>query len=70
MVLDSILNARDYDSLEPELIADWRAHYAANCLRMREVAVTALRHALQPLRSSNPEAADELSDLERRLAPA
>ena len=70
MVLDSILNDREYENLEPELIADWRAHYAANCTRMKEVAGTALRHALQPLRSSNPEAADELSELERRLALA
>ena len=27
MVLDSILNDRDYESFEPELIADWRAHF-------------------------------------------
>ena len=27
MVLDSIINDRDYDVLEPELIADWRVHY-------------------------------------------
>ena len=26
MVLDSIVNDRDYDVFEPELIADWRAH--------------------------------------------
>jgi len=31
MVLDSILNDRDYPSLEPELMADRRVHYGRQC---------------------------------------
>lgn len=70
MVLDSILNDRDYPGLEPELIADWRAHYTANCVRMRETAVTALRRAYEHLQPLDAEAAGELEELEHRLANA
>lgn len=70
MVLDSILDDRDYAALEPELIADWRAHYTANCLRMRETAVTALRRAVEHLQPLDPEAAGELEELGHRLASA
>ena len=70
MVLDSILNDRDYDSLEPELIADWRAHFAPACARMREPAAAALRRALEGLRTEDPDAAAELDALVQRLAPA
>jgi hypothetical protein len=70
MVLDSILNDRDYDALERELIADWRAHYSHSCARMKDTAVAALRRALENLRSRNPDAAAELEELEHRLAPA
>src|ERR1700679_1971155 len=45
MVLDAILDNRDYEPLEPELIADWRMHYAHACAEIREVAVTALKRA-------------------------
>jgi hypothetical protein len=70
MVLDSILNGRDYEILEPELIADWRAHYAQSCIRMKDTAVAALRRPTEQLRVSDPEAAAELEELEHRLAPA
>jgi hypothetical protein len=70
MVLDSILNDRDYDVLEPELMADWRAHYGHSCARLKDTAVAALRRALENLRSQNPDAATELEELEHRLAPA
>jgi len=70
MVLDSILNDRDYPGLEPELIADWRLHYTANCVSMKETAVTALRRALDYLQPVDAEAAGELEELEHRLAPA
>ena len=70
MVLDSILNDRDYDSLEPELIADWRAHFAPACARLRESAVAALRRALEGLRTDEPDAAAELDALVQRLAAA
>jgi hypothetical protein len=70
MVLDSILNDREYDGLEPELIADWRAHYTANCVRMRETAVTALRRAVTHLQPLDADAAGELEQLEQRLQTA
>lgn len=68
MVLDSILNNRDYDVLETELIADWRIHYGHACAQIREVAVTALRRAQQA--PADSDAAAELQELEHRLAPA
>ncbi len=70
MVLDSILNDRDYDRLEPELMSDWRAHHAHVCAHIRETAVAALRRAVETLRPQDPDAAAELEDLEHRLAPA
>jgi hypothetical protein len=70
MVLDSILNDREYANLEPELIADWRAHYAAKCARMKDTAAAALRRALENLRVRDPDAAAELEELQQRLGPA
>jgi len=69
MVLDSLINDRDYDGLEPELIADWRVHYGHACAQMKEVAVLALRRALDSPSAHEGDAAAELSELERRLAP-
>ncbi len=68
MVLDSVVNYRDYATLEPELIADWRAHYEPACERMRDTAVAALRRAVDQLRTLDEDAASELEDLEHRLA--
>jgi hypothetical protein len=68
MVLDCILNDRTYENFEPELMADWRAHYGPNCARMKETAAAALRRALEHLRGQDPEAAAELEELEHRLA--
>ena len=70
MVLDSILNDRDYDALEPELLADWRAHYGQACAHMKDAAVAALRRAFESLRDRDPDAAAELEELGHRLAPA
>jgi hypothetical protein len=70
IVLDSIINDRVYDILEPELIADWRAHYGHACAHMREAAAAALRRALEGVRPGDPDAAFELEELEHRLAPA
>jgi hypothetical protein len=70
MVLDSIINDRDYDVLEPELIADWRVHYGHACVHVKDTAVLALRRALEKSAPQDPEAAAELQELERRLAPA
>jgi len=70
MVLDSILNDRDYESFEPELIADWRSHYAPTCAHLKEAAVAALRRAHESLAAEEPEAAAELEEIEHRLVPA
>jgi hypothetical protein len=70
MVLDSILNDRDYESMEPELVADWRVHYARHCALLKDAAVAALRRALQNVRKQDADAAAELEELEQRLAPA
>lgn len=70
MVLDSILHDREYENLEPELIADWRAHYRPLCARMRDTAVDALRRALDQIRTQDPQAAPELEQLEQHLAAA
>ncbi len=70
MVLDSIVNDRDYPSLEPELIADWRVHHAAHCAPLKETAFAVLKRALPMLRARDPAAAAELEELERNLAHA
>jgi len=68
MVLDSIINDRDYDFFEPELIADWRLHYAHACAHVKGAALLALSRSLEILRPQDPDAAAELQELERRLA--
>src|SRR5271166_649985 len=70
MVLDSIDNDRDYDVLEPELIADWRSHYGHACTHVKDTALLALRRAQDTLRPQDPDAAAELEELGHRLAPA
>jgi len=70
MVLDSIVNDRDYDVLEPELIADWRSHYGHACTHVKDTALLALRRAQDTLRPQDPDAAAELEELGHRLAPA
>jgi hypothetical protein len=39
MVLDAVLNGRDYEFFEHELIADWRVHYASACAKLQETAL-------------------------------
>jgi hypothetical protein len=68
MVLDAIVNHRDYAGLEPELISDWRLHYAQACGQMQTLAVLALRRAEEASKAHDPDAAAELSELEQRLA--
>ena len=69
MVLDSILNNREYDGLEPELVADWRVHFAGSCAQMRPIALEALRRAGE-LPAVPADAAPELAEIEHRLAAA
>jgi hypothetical protein len=68
MVLDAILNDRDYGFLERELIADWRVHYARACVKIKDTALQALRRVLERDRPADAEAAAELETLAGRLA--
>jgi hypothetical protein len=68
MVLDAIVNDRDYEFLERELIADWRAHFARACIKIKDTALQALRRVLEHDRPADPEAAAELETLANRLA--
>jgi hypothetical protein len=70
MVLDAIVNARDYEYFERELIADWRIHYARSCAKLKDTALQALQRVLARDRPANPEAAAELETLIKRLAGA
>jgi hypothetical protein len=70
MVLDAIVNDRDYEFFERELIADWRVHYAKSCAKFKDVALEALHRALERDRPEDPEAASELETLVTRLAGA
>jgi hypothetical protein len=68
MVLDAIVNDRDYDFFERELIADWRLHFARACMKIRGTALQALRRVLERDRPADPDAAGELETLANRLA--
>jgi len=68
MVLDAVVNDRDYEFLEHELIADWRVHYARACMKMKDTASQALHRVLEHDRPADPEAAAELETLASRLA--
>ena len=63
MVLDAIVNDRDYEFFERELIADWRVHYARACMKIKDTALQALRRVLERDRPADPEAAAELETL-------
>jgi hypothetical protein len=43
MVLDAIINDRDYEFFEQELVSDWRVHYRKSCSKLKETALQALR---------------------------
>jgi hypothetical protein len=68
IVLDAIVNDRDYDFIEHELIADWRTHYALACAKMKDTAVLALRRTLERERPQDPDVASELEQLTSKLA--
>jgi hypothetical protein len=69
MVLDSIVNDRDYEGLEPELVSDWRVHFSLACSKLRGLALEALSRA-SGMPAVPADAAPELAELEHRLAPA
>jgi hypothetical protein len=68
MVLDAIVNDRDYENFEHELIADWRVHYAKACAKIKDIALQALRRVLEHDRPMDADAAAELETLVNRLA--
>ena len=68
MILDAIVNNRDYEIFEHEMISDWRIHYASACVKLKDIAVHALRRALERDRPQDPDAATELEQLASSLA--
>jgi hypothetical protein len=70
MVLDAIVNDRDYEFLEREMIADWRMHYARACMKIKDTALQALHRVLARDRPADPDAVAELETLANRLAGA
>ena len=70
MVLDALINDRDYEIFEHELIADWRMHYAKACAKLKDSAVQALHRILERNRPEDPQAVAELESLVSRLSGA
>jgi hypothetical protein len=68
MVLDAVVNDRDYENFEHELIADWRVHYAKACAKIKDIALQALHRVLERDRPQDPDAAAELETLVSRIA--
>lgn len=68
MVLDGIVDDREYEFFEHELIADWRMQYAKTCAKMKDLALQALRRVLEHDRPTDPDAAAEIEMLVTRLA--
>jgi hypothetical protein len=67
MVLDAVVNDRDYEFFERELIADWRVHYARACMKIKDTARQALQRVLERARPAQAEAVAELETLAARL---
>ena len=68
MILDAIVNNRDYEIFEHEMISDWRIHYASACVKLKDIAVQALRRVLERDRPQDPDAVTELEQLASSLA--
>jgi hypothetical protein len=68
MILDAIVNNRDYEIFEHEMISDWRIHYASACVKLKDIAVQALRRVLERERPQDPDAATEIEQLASSLA--
>jgi hypothetical protein len=68
MVLDTIVNGREYEIFEHELISDWRIHYAGACAKLKDTAVQALRRVLERDRPQDPDAATEIEQLASSLS--
>jgi hypothetical protein len=70
MLLDAIVDDRDYEIFERELISDWRAHYGARCAKLKELAQQALQRILELDKPEDAEALAELTLLQSRLSGA
>jgi hypothetical protein len=70
MILDAIVNNRDYEIFEHEMISDWRIHYASACTKLKDIAVQALRRVLERDRPQDSDAVTELEQLAGSLAVA
>lgn len=70
MVLDAVVNGRDYPFFEHELISDWRIHYVGACAKLKDTAGQALHRVLERERPEDPDAAAELAELAARFAAA
>jgi hypothetical protein len=70
MVLDAVVNGREYGFFEHELIADWRVHYTGGCAKLKDTAAQILRRILERDRPQDPDAAAELEQLAGSLAAA
>ena len=70
MVLDAVINDRDYDFFEHELIADWRVHYVAAFAKLRDVASQALHRVLERERPNDPAAVADIEQISTRLNAA
>ena len=70
MVLDAVVDNRDYEVFEHELIADWRIHYASACVKLKDTAVQALKRVLERDPPQDPDAAAELENLASALTAA
>ena len=70
MVLDAIVNDREYEFFEHELIADWRIHYASACGKLKDAAVQALHRILERDRPPDQDADAELEQLATSLSGA
>ena len=68
MLLDAIVNDRDYEFFEHELLSDWRLHYAKACSKMKDLSLQALHRVLERERPKDADAAAELETLVNRLA--
>ncbi|GAC1669185.1 MAG: hypothetical protein NVS9B2_13410 [Steroidobacteraceae bacterium] len=70
MVLDAVVNGREYDFLEHELIADWRTHYSGAYAKLRRPCAEALRRVLERDRPQDPAAVMELEQLANSVGSA
>jgi hypothetical protein len=71
VVLDSVVNEREYAGVEPELIADWRVHYGKALVPLEALAVRALQRAAdQDEALAAADSGDDIKELQRRLGPA